>query len=75
MFKASSDQHQVIAGGVGAPSLADLETLKAPDGVSLTANLDMAWGDCTELRVVLVILFGTYHPTALEMKEVHLEIM
>ena len=52
-----------------------MATLAAPDGVSLPATMAIAQGSHTRLRVVLDTLFGTNHPTALEMKEVNVEIM
>ena len=71
VLKAHSDQHQVFAGGVAAPSLDDVVTLTAPDGVSLSATLSMARGSHARLRVVLVTLFSQYRPTALAMNDVN----
>ena len=42
VLKACIDQHQVIAGGGGAPMLADTAYLKAPDRVSLKDTLEIA---------------------------------
>ena len=75
MLKARADQHQIIAGDGAAPSLADAATLMVLYGVSLLSNLAMTQGSHSRLRVVLVTLFGTDHPTELEMKEVNTEIM
>ena len=69
VVKAPANQHQVIAGGGAAPSLADAATLTAPDGVSLSATLAMAWGSYLRLRVVLVTLFGPDHPTTLAIEK------
>ena len=41
----------------------------------MLSNLAMTQGSHSRLRVVLVTLFGTDHPTELEMKEVNTEIM
>ena len=40
------------------------------DSVSLLSTLAMAQGAHSRLRVVLATLFGTDHPTELDMKEV-----
>ena len=75
VLKARSNQKQVIAGGATAPSLDGIATLTAPDRVSLPATLAMARGDHTRLKVVLITLFGPYHPTTLSMKELMLKFM
>ena len=74
VLKARDNQHQVIAGGSAAPSLADADTLTAPYGVSLPVTLAMAQEAYVRLRVVLATLFRTDHPTALMMKEMNVEI-
>ena len=68
VLKARADQHQVIAGGGAASSLADAAPLTSPDDVTLPATLVMALGSHVGLRTVLVTLFGPDHPTALSMK-------
>ena len=75
MLKARSDQHQVITGGGADPSLANMATLMAPDGVYLPATLAMAQGYHTKLMVVLVTFFGPDHPTVLAIGVVNAEIM
>ena len=67
VLKARTYQHQVVSGGGAAPSLADAETLMAPDGVSLPATLAMARRDHVWMIVVLVNLFGLDHPTTMSM--------
>ena len=74
-MKSWADQHQVIAGAGATPSLADVATLTAPDGVSLTATLAMTRGAHARLKVVLDTLFGTNHTTVMSMKEVNVDIM
>ena len=69
------NKHQVITGGGAALYLADTATLTAPDGVSLPDTLSMAQGAHARLRVVLVNLFGPYHPAALAMRDVNMKIM
>ena len=75
MLEARSEQNQVIVGDGAAPYLSDADTLTASDVISLPATLAILQGDHAWLRVVLVTLVGTYHPTALEMKQVNTEIM
>ena len=62
-MKSRIDQHQVIAGGGGSPTLAKAAYLTAPDGVSLLETLDIAWSAHAHLRVVINILLGRYHPS------------
>ena len=42
LLKGRVDQHQVITGSGGAPTLANADYLTAPNGVSLTETLDIA---------------------------------
>ena len=74
-LKARAEKHQVIADGGSAPSLSDMATLTAPDGVTLPDTLAMTRGSHARLRVIPATLFGTDHPTALAMKEVNSETM
>ena len=74
-LKACSYQHQFITGGGVVPSLSDVATLTAPDGFSLPTTLAMIQGAHTYLRVVMVTLFGPYHPTTLPIRNVNIEIM
>ena len=75
VLEAHANQHHVIVGYSGAPSLDNAETLMATDGVSLIDTLTMSWGAYTRLRLVLVTLFGLDHPTAFSMRAVNVEIM
>ena len=74
-MKARTNQHQVIAGGGAAPSLADVLILTTPDKVSLPDTLDMERGPHMRLRLVLINLFVPDYPTVLDMREVNTEIM
>ena len=58
------DQHQVISLGDGYPTLADLNSLKSPDGVSLLDSFPVAWGVHARLPVVLDTSMGIDHPAA-----------
>ena len=58
------DKYQVIMSGRGAPTLADVENLTAPDDVSLTETLEMARSAHAYLRVVLYTMLGRYHPSS-----------
>ena len=69
--KARADQHQVIADSVAAPSLEESATLTAPDWVYFLANLAMAHGAHTRLRVVLDTLLGREHSTAQAMRYIN----
>ena len=75
VLKSHANQHQVIVGGRYAPSLANTATLTVPDSVSLPDTLTMARGYHAHLRVVLVTLFLSDHPTALAMKWLNTEIV
>ena len=58
------DQHQVISVGGGYPTLADVNSLKYPDGVSLLDSFPMAWSVHARLPVVLDTSLGIDHPAA-----------
>ena len=64
VLKACVDQHQVIAGGRGSPTLSDAAYLTAPDGFTLPDTLAMACSTHAHLWVVLDTLLGRYHPAA-----------
>ena len=55
-LKARVNQHQAIAGGVVAPTLADTAYLTVPDRVTLPENLAMAQITHALLHVVLYTL-------------------
>ena len=51
----------MVASGSGAPSLADMEILSAPDGVTLPQNFSMARGQWLRTRLILATCFGVDH--------------
>ena len=53
IMKARVDQHQLIVGGGGGPTLVDVVDLTPPNGVSLLETLFMLWITHMRLRVVL----------------------
>ena len=64
LLKYRIDQHQVIEGSGGAPTMADAAHLAAPDGVTLPETVAMARSLHTRPRVVLDTVLGTEHPAA-----------
>ena len=43
----------MVASGAGAPSLADVEILSAPDGVTLPRNFSMSRGQWLRTRLIV----------------------
>ena len=43
-LRGQADQYAMVASGAGTPSLADIEILSAPNGMSLPRNFLMARG-------------------------------
>ena len=50
-----------MASGAGTPSLADVETLSAPDIVTLPRNFSMARGQWLRMRLISETCFGVDH--------------
>ena len=75
VLKAGVDQHQVITGGGGAPTLAEAFYLTLPNGVSLTEMVAMTQSSHACLLVVLDTLIGRYYPTSQGMDTVVLEMI
>ena len=75
MLKARVDQQQVIAGGDGAPTLADTAYLTAPDEVTLPETVAMAQSAHARLQVVLDTLLVRKHPDMQGMEAVILELI
>ena len=75
VLKSRAEQHQVIAGGGTAPSLADAATLTATNGVSLPATMAMAQRAHAHMRVVLVTLLGQDHSTVMAMQDINAYIL
>ena len=51
----------MVASGAGAPSLADVEILSAPDGVTLPCNFSMAHRQWLRTRLIVGTCFGIDH--------------
>ena len=52
-----ADRYAMVASGTGAPSLANVEILLAPDGVTLPCNFSMARGQWSRTRLIVATLF------------------
>ena len=50
-----------MASGTGAPSLADVDILSAPDGVTLPRNFSMARRQWLRTRLIVATCFGVDH--------------
>ena len=59
----------MVASGAGAPSLADVETLSAPNGVALPRNFLIARGQWLRTQLIVGICFGVDHNTSDGLKE------
>ena len=51
----------MVASGTGAPSLADVEILSAPDRVTLPRNFSMAHRQWLRTRLIVATCFGVDH--------------
>ena len=60
-LRGQADRYAMVASGTGAPSLADVEILLAPDGVTLQSNFLMARGQCLRNRLIVATCFGVDH--------------
>ena len=63
------DRYAMVASGAGAPSLADLEILSAPDGVTLPRNFSMARGQWLRTRLIVGTCFGVDHNASEGLRE------
>ena len=55
------DRYAMVASGAGAPSLADVEILSAPDGVTLHRNFSMTRGQWLRMQMIVGTCFGFNH--------------
>ena len=53
-----ADRYAMLASGTGAPLLADIEILSAPDRVTLPHNFLMARGQWLRTRLIVATCFG-----------------
>ena len=64
-----ADPYSMVASGAGAPSLADVEILSAPDGMTLPRNFSMSRGKWLSTRLVVGTCFGVDHNTSEGLRE------
>ena len=64
-----ADRYAMVASGTGAPSLADVEILSAPDGVKLPRNFSMARGQWMRTRLIVGTCFDVDHNASEGLKE------
>ena len=60
-LRGQADRYTIMASRTGAPSLADVEILSAPDGVTLPQNFSMARGQWMRTRLIVGTFFGVDH--------------
>ena len=65
----------MVASGAGAPSLADMEILSAPNGVTLPHNFSMARGQWLRTRMIVGTCFGIDHNASEGLREFDEEIL
>ena len=74
-LRRQADRYGMMASGTGAPLLADVEILLAPDGVTLPHNLSMACGQWLRTRLIVATFFGVDHNASEGLKEFGEEIL
>ena len=52
-LREQADRYAMVASGTGAPLLADVEILSAPDGVTLSLNFSMAREQWLRTRLIV----------------------
>ena len=60
-LRGQADRYAMVASGMGAPSLADVEILSASDGLTLPQNFSMARGQWLQTRLIVWTCFGVDH--------------
>ena len=60
-LRGQADRYAMVASSAGAPSLADVEILLAPGGVTLPCNFSMARGQWLRTRFIVGTCFGVEH--------------
>ena len=73
-LRCQADWCAMVGSGAGAPSLADVEILLAPDGVTLPRIFSMARGQWLQTWMVVGTCFGVDHNTSKGLKEFGEEI-
>ena len=56
-----ADRYSMVTSGAGAPSLADMEIILAPNGVTLPRNFSMVRGQWLSTRLIVGTCFGVDH--------------
>ena len=60
-LRGQVDQYAMVASGTGVPSLADVEILLAPDGITLPQNFSMACVQWLRTWLIVGTCFGVDH--------------
>ena len=68
-LRGQADRYAMVASGVGAPSLVDVEILSATDGVTLPRNFSMSHGQWLRTRLIFGTCFGVDHNASEGLKE------
>ena len=68
-LRGQADCYSVVTFGAGAPSLADVEILSAPNGVTLPRNFSMARGEWIRMRLIVGTCFCVDHNASEGLRE------
>ena len=60
-LRGQADRYAMVASGTGAFSLADVDILSAPDGVTLPRNFSIARRQWLRTRLIVATCFGVDH--------------
>ena len=63
-LREQAGRYAMVASGTGAPSLADVEILSDPDGVTLPRKFSMARGQWLRTLLIVATCFGVDHNTS-----------
>ena len=74
-LRGQADRYAMVASGTGPPSLADVEILSAPDGVTLPCNFSMARGQWLRTSLIFATCFGEDHNASEGLKEFGEELL
>ena len=73
-LRRQADRYAMVSSGTGASSLADVEILSAPDGVTLPQNSSMARRQWLRTQLIVGTCFGVDHNTLEGLKDFGAEI-
>ena len=68
-LRGQAYQYSMVASGAGATSLADVEILSAPDGVTLPRNFSMVRGQWLRTWLIVGTCFGVDHNVSKDLNE------